>query len=195
MLNTICVFCGASHGNHAAYREAAVELGEEMARRKLGLVYGGGSVGLMGTVATAVAAQGAPVTGVIPNALKRRELSGETVGELIPVASMNERKLIMARLSDAFVAMPGGFGTMDELFEMVTWGQLGIQSKPIGLLNTNGYWDPLLAWVDHALAEGFIRAPHRDLMVVAESAAELLDRLATHQPPAGLTKWLDWEQL
>lgn len=192
-LTSICVFCGASSGAQHIYTEAAQRLGREMVQRRMGLVYGGGSVGLMGTVAQTVLDGGMPVTGVIPRALQPRELAGESIGALHVVDSMHERKLLMARYADAFIALPGGFGTMDELFEVVTWGQLGIQRKAIGLLNVNGYWDPLLAWIEHALHEQFIRAHHRDLIVVADEPAALLDRLAAHEPPAGLTKWLAWE--
>lgn len=165
-----------------------------MAQRQIGLVYGGGSVGLMGAIAQTVLNCGAPVRGIIPRALQPRELAGETIGELHVVDSMHERKLLMARYSDAFIAMPGGFGTMDELFEVVTWGQLGIQRKAIGLLNVNGYWDPILAWIEHALDENFIRPHHRGLIVVANEPVELLDLLAEHEPPAGLTQWLAWDQ-
>ena len=167
-LHSICVFCGSSSGTKAVYSDAAVALGRAMAQRQIGLVYGGGSVGLMGAIARTVADGGAPVKGIIPRALQPRELAGETIGELHVVDSMHERKLLMARHADAFIAMPGGFGTMDELFEVVTWGQLGIQRKAIGLLNVNGYWDPMLAWIEHALNEQFIRPHHRNLIVVAD---------------------------
>ena len=193
-LHSICVFCGSSSGTKAVYSDAAVALGRAMAQRQIGLVYGGGSVGLMGAIARTVADGGAPVKGIIPRALQPRELAGETIGELHVVDSMHERKLLMARHADAFIAMPGGFGTMDELFEVVTWGQLGIQRKAIGLLNVNGYWDPMLAWIEHALNEQFIRPHHRNLIVVADEPVALLDLLAQHEPPAGLTKWLAWDQ-
>lgn len=193
-LHSICVFCGSSSGANSVYADAAVRLGQEMAQRQIGLVYGGGSVGLMGAIAQTVHNSGAPVKGIIPRALQPRELAGETIGELHVVESMHERKLLMARYSDAFIAMPGGFGTMDELFEVVTWGQLGIQRKAIGLLNVNGYWDPILAWIERAMDESFIRPHHRGLIVVANDPGELLDILAEHEPPAGLTQWLAWDQ-
>jgi uncharacterized protein (TIGR00730 family) len=193
-LHSICVFCGSSSGANSVYADAAVRLGQEMAQRQIGLVYGGGSVGLMGAIAQTVHNSGAPVKGIIPRALQPRELAGETIGELHVVESMHERKLLMARYSDAFIAMPGGFGTMDELFEVVTWGQLGIQRKAIGLLNVNGYWDPILAWIERAMHESFIRPHHRGLIVVANDPGELLDILAEHEPPAGLTQWLAWDQ-
>ena len=193
-LRRICVFCGSSPGNEPIYMETARLLGEEMVRRNIGLVYGGGSVGLMGEVARTVHEGGVSVLGVIPNALAPKELSGESIGELIIVDSMHERKAIMAQRSDAFLTMPGGYGTMDELFEVVTWVQLGIQSKPIGLLNMAGYFDPIVAWIELALANGFLRAHHREILVAESEPAALLDCLAQHEPPAGLVKWMDWEQ-
>lgn len=193
-MSTICVFCGSSAGHNGVYTSAAEQLGDELVRREMALVYGGGSVGLMGTIAHRVAAGGRPVTGILPRALQGRELAGDTIGTLHLVDSMLERKQMMTELSHAFVAMPGGFGTMDELFEVITWGQLGIQSKPIGLLNTNGYWDPITAWIDHAVAEGFIRERHRDLIVVADDPVDLLDQLLVHEPPTGITKWLNLKQ-
>lgn len=193
-LRTICVFCGSSPGNEPIYMETARLLGEEMVRRNIGLVYGGGSVGLMGEVARTVHEGGVPVLGVIPSALAPKELSGDSIGELIIVDSMHERKALMAQRSDAFLTMPGGYGTMDELFEVVTWVQLGIQSKPVGLLNTTGYFDPIITWIELALAKGFLRAHHREILVAEFEPAALLDCLAVHEPPAGLVKWMDWEQ-
>ena len=193
-LRAICVFCGSSPGNEPIYMETARLLGEELVRRNIGLVYGGGSVGLMGEVARTVHEGGVPVLGVIPNALAPKELSGDSIGELIIVDSMHERKAIMAQRSDAFLTLPGGYGTMDELFEVVTWVQLGIQSKPIGLLNMAGYFDPIVTWIELALAYGFLRAHHREILVAESEPAALLDCLAEHEPPAGLVKWMDWEQ-
>ena len=190
----ICVFCGSRSGNSDAYADAARKLGASMAQQKIDLVYGGGHVGLMGIVADAVLRGGGKVYGVIPEKLAERELAHDTLTELFVVRNMHERKMKMADLSDAFIAMPGGFGTMDELFEVVTWGQLGIQRKAIGLLNVDGYWDPMLAWIEHALDEQFIRPHHRNLIVVADEPVALLDLLAQHEPPAGLTKWLAWDQ-
>jgi hypothetical protein len=193
-LSQVCVFCGANGGARPVYAEAAVAMGEELARRRLGLVYGGGSVGMMGIVARTVRAANCAVTGVIPAALTTRELMGEKIGELIVVETMHERKSIMASLADAFVALPGGFGTMDELFEAITWGQLGIHTKPVGLLNVAGYFDPLLALIDHGVTEGFIRPPHRALVVVETDPAALLDRLAAYEAPPGLVRWLKFDQ-
>lgn len=187
----ICVFCGASLGQGSVYQDVAQALGAELNRRRIGLIYGGGGVGLMGTIARAVLAGGGAVTGVIPGPLKTKELSGEVLGDLITVRTMHERKATMTQLADGFIAIPGGFGTLDELFEALTWGQLGIHNKPIGLLNVNGYFTPLLQWIEHALAEGFVRPQHRNLIVVADEPAILLDLMIAYEPPPALTKWLD----
>lgn len=192
-MKTVCVYCGSSHGASPAYTNAAHQLGTELVHRNLGLVYGGGSVGLMGTVAKAVSEGGGAVTGILPRSLKTKEIAETVYGNLIEVRTMHERKAMMTRLTDAFIAMPGGFGTLDELFEALTWGQLGIHTKPIGLFNVNGYFDGLIAWVDHAVTQGFIRPQHRSLLVVAADPGSLLDQLAQHQPPPGLVKWLDFE--
>ena len=189
-LGSVCVFCGASMGSQPAYVEAAVEVGRELGRRRLGLVYGGGSVGLMGALARAAQEAGSSVVGVIPESLTGREIMGDRIGELIVVETMHERKALMASLADAFMALPGGFGTMDELFEMVTWGQIGIHSKPVGLLNVAGYFDPLMQWVENGIDAGFIRAQHRDLLVTESEATALLEQLEIHRPPPGLVQWL-----
>jgi uncharacterized protein (TIGR00730 family) len=188
-MKRICVFCGANIGIDPAFALAAEAFGCAMAERGYDLIYGGGSVGLMGVVARTVLAGGRSVSGVIPRALTTRELAGENIGELIIVDTMAERKERMLTLADAFVALPGGLGTMDELFESLTWGQLGIQSKPIGLLNVDGYFDGLLAWLGRALAEGFVRPHHRNLLVTASGPDDLLDLIEEHQPPAGLVSW------
>ena len=185
-LNTVCVFCGANTGADPRYLDAAAAFGEELGRRGMALVYGGGSVGLMGAVARAAQSAGVSVIGVIPTGLTSRELMGQAIGELTVVETMHERKALMASLSDAVVALPGGFGTLDELFEAITWGQIGLHAKPIGLLNVAGYFDALIAFVDHGVREGFIRLRHRDLFLVDDDPARLLDRLAVHQPPVGL---------
>ena len=192
--NNINVFCGSSPGNGPIYMDVADALGTELAKRSIGLVYGGGSGGLMGAVARAADGAGGRVLGVIPAALAPKELSGESIGELRVVDTMHERKAIMAAESDAFIAMPGGFGTLDELFEVMTWVQLGIQNKSIGLLNVDGYFDPIVAWIDQAIEHGFVRSRHRDLIVVASDPVELLDRLIEHEPPAGLTRWMNLDQ-
>lgn len=192
-LNRVCVFCGSSAGSRPAYAAAARELGEALVRRGLGLVYGGGGVGLMGVLADTVLAAGGEVIGVIPQALVDREVASPRVADLRVVDSMHERKAMMAELADAFVALPGGLGTLEELFEVLTWAQLGIHGKPCGLLDSEGYYAPLVAHLDHAVAERFVRSEHRELLVVERRPEALLDRLATHRPPA-VAKWLDLDQ-
>lgn len=193
-LKNVCVFCGANAGARPIYGAAAETLAAELVNRDLDLVYGGGSVGLMGVIAGAMHRGGRNVLGIIPRSLEPKELSGTSFGEVIVVGSMHERKLLMAKRSDAFIAMPGGFGTLDELFEMITWGQLGIHAKPVGLLNVEGYFDPLLAWIDGAVEEGFVRKHHRELVVSDDEPVALLDIIATYAPPPGLLQWLDIEQ-
>jgi uncharacterized protein (TIGR00730 family) len=188
-LKNICVFCGASPGAHPVYMNAAQALGAALAARGIGLVYGGGTVGLMGAIARSVASHGGRVIGVIPGALMVKELVSDVIGELNIVETMHERKARMVSLADAFIGLPGGFGTLDELFEAITWGQLGIHSKPIGLLNVNRFFDPLLSWVDLALAEGFVRPQHRRLVQATDTPAALLDLLAQYIAPPGLVKW------
>jgi uncharacterized protein (TIGR00730 family) len=193
-LSSICVFCGANPGKRPIYVEAAVALGRELGRRGIDLVYGGGSVGLMGAVARAARDAGCRVTGIIPESLTTKELMGEKVGELIIVGSMHERKALMTQRSDAFIAIPGGFGTMDELFEAITWGQIGIHNKPIGLLNLDSYFDPLVQWIDHATQEGFIRPHHRDLIVVGTDPVHMIDQLVAYQAPPSLVPRLGLDQ-
>lgn len=188
-MKRICVFCGANMGVRPEFAAAAEAFGRAMAARGYDLIYGAGSVGLMGVVARAVAAEGRHVSGIIPRALTTRELAGDNIGELIVVDTMAERKERMLTMAHAFVALPGGLGTMDELFEALTWGQLGIQSKPIGLLNVNGYFDGLLTWLGRALDEGFVRPQHRNLLVSAPEPETLLDLIEVHQPPVGLVTW------
>ncbi|MCX5731563.1 MAG: TIGR00730 family Rossman fold protein [Deltaproteobacteria bacterium] len=189
-MKNVCVFCGSSSGRRTAYARAARQLGAAMAEREMGLVYGGGSIGLMGVLADAALAAGAEVVGVIPRALARREIAHHGLTRLEVVPSMHARKARMAKLSDAFVAMPGGLGTMEELFEVLTWGYLGIHAKPTGLLDVGGYWRPLIHLLDHAVEEGFLRPAHRELVVVDRSPARLLERLARHRVPAA-TRWID----
>ena len=190
-IQRVCVYCGSSAGGRPVYREAARALGGELARRGWGLVYGGGGVGLMGILAEATAGAGGEVIGVIPRALMEREgVAADGLGELRVVGSMHERKALMAELSDAFVAMPGGLGTLEELFETLTWAQLGLHRKPCGLLDVGGYYHKLVALLDHAVEEGFVRPQHRELLVVGDEPGELLDRLAVHRPPA-VEKWIE----
>jgi uncharacterized protein (TIGR00730 family) len=174
---SVCVFCGSSSGTQPEYAEAAVELGKALVRRGYGLVYGGGSVGLMGRVSKAVFESGGDVVGVIPTALEPKEISGESVGEVVVVKDMHERKALMATKSEAFVAMPGGFGTLEELFEVITWHQLGYHDKPVGLLNTGGYFDQLLSFIDHSVEQGFISPNARKILKSAATPAELLDAM------------------
>jgi uncharacterized protein (TIGR00730 family) len=175
------------------YAEAAREFGRLLASHGLGLVFGGGHIGLMGVVADAVLAAGGEVIGVIPQSLMARELGHGGLTELHVVETMHQRKALMSDLSDGFAALPGGFGTADELFEILTWAQLGIHARPVGLLNTAGFFDPLLAWLDHAVAEGFLRAAHREMIVVEERPGDLLGRLLRHRPAPATEKWIGRE--
>ena len=188
-IRRICVYCGANVGARPVYAEAARRLGELLGAQKLGLVYGGGNVGLMGVVADAALAAGAEVLGVIPQALVARELGHQGITELRVVETMHERKAVMAELADAFVALPGGLGTLDELFEAMTWAQLGLHQKPIGLLEVDGFFAPLVAYLDRAATEGFVRAEHRAALLVASEPELLLKRFATYRPP-NVGKWL-----
>jgi uncharacterized protein (TIGR00730 family) len=173
----VCVFCGASSGRLAAYADAARSFGTALADRGLGLVYGGGRVGLMGAVADAALARGGEVIGVIPRELVERELAHSGLTELHVVASLHERKALMAELADGFVALPGGFGTLDELLEQLTWSQLGLHAKPVGLYDVEDYWRPLIALARHATEEGFVRESDLAAIAVAGDAEGLLDRL------------------
>ena len=188
-MTSVCVFCGSASGLRAEYADAAREVGRELAARGLALVYGGGRVGLMGQVAQAALAAGGTVVGVIPHALAKKEIAQEDCTELVVVDTMHERKALMADRAGAFVALPGGFGTLDELFEILTWAQLGIHAKPVAVLNVRGFFAPLLALLDHMTAEGLLRPAHRDLLLVAESAPELFEKLTAWQPTAPATKW------
>lgn len=179
----ICVFCGSSPGARPAYAEAARALGRLMAERELGLVYGGASVGVMGHMARAVLEAGGNVIGVIPEDLLRKEVAFTELPDLRVVDSMHARKLTMMELSDAFIALPGGFGTFEELFEALTWGQLGLHAKPCGLLNVCGYYDGLLHFLDHVVTQAFVAAPHRAMLLVEDEPAALLDRFAAYRPP------------
>jgi uncharacterized protein (TIGR00730 family) len=186
----ICVFCGSSPGASPAYAEAARQFGLLLARRGLGLVYGGGNVGLMGILADAVLEEGGEVTGVIPHSLVAREVGHQGLTDLRVVDTMHERKALMADLADGFVALPGGIGTLDEWFEIWTWAQLGLHDKPCGLLDVAGYYSPLLAFLDRMVEERFLRDSHRAFVLVDTDPATLLDRMASHTPPA-VEKWID----
>jgi uncharacterized protein (TIGR00730 family) len=188
-IRRICVFCGSNSGKDPVYRQAAVALGKTIVRRELDLVYGGGSVGLMGILADTVLEAGGSVTGIIPRALERREVAHEQLTAIHVVDDMHTRKAKMEELADAFVAMPGGYGTLEELFEVVTWAQLGLHRKPVGMLNPAGYFDGLLDCIDSAVVEGFIKPEHRRLLVVGAEPDALLDALARHEPPE-VEKWI-----
>ena len=180
----ICVFCGSSPGARPEYVAMARDLGTLIAERGFGLVYGGSRIGLMGEVAAASLRAGGEVIGVIPRALAERDVAFDGLPDLRVVGSMHERKALMASLSDAFVALPGGFGTVEELAEVLTWSQLGVHAKPCALLNVLGYFDRLLDFIDHAIAERFVHPANRSLLLVAAEPADLLDRLFDHQPRA-----------
>ena len=184
-LRSICVFCGASPGHDPAYADAATRVGEELARRGIGLVYGGGRLGLMGVVADAALAAGGQVTGVIPRGLVDRELAHPGLTELRVVSTLHERKAVMADLSDAFIALPGGLGTLEELAEVLSWAQLGLHAKPIGALDVGGFWSPLVGHLDHAAGEGFVSEAHRGLLLVDDDLDRLLGRLDAWDAPGG----------
>lgn len=189
-MRRVCVFCGSKPGASPAFREAATGLGRALAGRGLGLVYGGAAHGLMGAVADAVLDGGGEAIGVIPHGLARHEFAHPRLTQVHFVGSMHERKALMESLCDGFIALAGGFGTLDELFEALTWAQLGLHDKPVGLVDTDGYYRPLVAWLDGALAQGFVpKAFERALVVDAEPAA-LLERLLVHEPPASPVQWL-----
>ena len=190
----ICVFCGARPGADDIYTRQAAALGAEIARRGYGLIYGGGNLGLMGAVSRAAHEGGASVHGIIPGPLAAKEISGDTIVHTEIVETMHQRKARMAELSDAFITMPGGFGTLEELFEIISWIQLGIHSKPMGLLNVNGFFDPLRQMLDHQIDQGFIPVRYRSLLVVAEEPAELIDGLLVHETPASSVQWISAEQ-
>lgn len=189
----VCVFCGSNSGHRKVFSDAALELGNELVKRKIDLVYGGGSVGLMGLISQTVYDGGCHVLGVIPKALMPLEISGETVGEVRTVSDMHERKAAMAREADAFIALPGGYGTMEEVMEMITWSQLGIHKKPVGLLNVDGYYNSLLALFDNGVAEGFIKPGARHIVLSAPTAKEMLAKMeqytASHDHVAPRESW------
>ena len=192
-MKRVCVFCGSSVGNSSAYSEYAEALGQLLAAKKIGLVYGGGHVGLMGVIADAVLAAGGEVTGVIPQALDDREIAHSGLTDLRVVDSMHTRKAMMADLSDAFIAMPGGVGTFEEIFEAITWTQLGVHRKPCGFLNVAGFYTPLIAFIDQAVTEGFIKSVHRAMIVVDDNPERLLDSLAAIELP-DVPKWIRREE-
>jgi uncharacterized protein (TIGR00730 family) len=192
-MKRVCVYCGSSTGNKDIYRDMAEAMGALLARRGIGLVYGGGNVGLMGIVADAALAGGGEVIGVIPQSLADREVAHVGVTDLRVVDSMHTRKALMAELSDAFIAMPGGVGTFEEFFEAVTWTQLGVHRKPCGLLNAGAFYSPLAAFIDQAVTEGFIKPIHRAMIVVDDDPERLLNALAEIELP-DVPKWIRREE-
>jgi uncharacterized protein (TIGR00730 family) len=190
----VCVFCGSSPGARRAYAEATVEVARLLADDGVGVVYGGGHVGLMGVLADTAMARGGEVIGVMPQALVDREIAHGAISELRVVGSMHERKALMAELSDAFVALPGGLGTLEELFEVYTWSQLGLHDKPCGLLDVDGYFAGIVDFLDHAVRERFVREQHRDMLVVERDPRALIDRLREFEPQVVRPKWIDREE-
>lgn len=189
-MQRICVFCGANTGSPGIYREAAVRLGETLARRRIEVVFGGGGIGLMRVLADAAMGDGGHMIGVIPDALVAKELAHRGVSDMRVVHSMHERKALMAELSDGFIALPGGYGTIEEFCEVLTWTQLGLQRKPCALLNVAGYYESLLQLFDHAVAEGFLVPANRELVLVDDDPSRLLDRMEHYHAPT-VPKWID----
>ena len=193
-MHSVCVFLGSNPGRDPRFAQAARAMGRELAGRGLTLVYGGSNVGLMGLLADTVLAAGGRAVGVIPEALRDKELAHPGLSELHVVSSMHERKALMAERSDAFVALPGGMGTLEELCEMLTWGQLGFHAKPCGVLEVNGYWGGLFRFLDTMVDSGFLRTEHRDMLLSADTPAGLLDAFAAYAPPR-VKKWLSPSEL
>lgn len=183
----VCVFCGSRPGHNPIFADAARDMGHALAARKIAVIYGGGRVGLMGTVADAALLAGGTVIGVMPQALIEREIQHTRLTELHTVATMHERKMKMAELADAFIALPGGAGTLEEIFEQWTWAQLGIHQKPCGFLNTNGYFDPLRTMIDRMVAEEFLQPEHASMLVFGDSVTGILERFENYHPP--VKKW------
>ncbi len=193
-INTICIYCGSSSGRHEKYDSAANALAEALVSRNIKLVYGGADIGLMGVVANQVLNLGGEVIGVIPKALALKEVAHKHLTQLHITESMHERKMMMAELSDGFIALPGGIGTLEELFEIWTWAQLGFHNKPCGLLNINGYYDSLIGFLDHVLAEQFLKKEHHAMLLVETNPNTLLDRYSNYQPPA-IRHWVSKDEI
>ncbi len=189
MMKSICVFCGSSWGYRKDYEESAIALSREIARRGYRLVYGGSSVGLMGACADAALAEGGEVVGILPRQLKLKEIDHKGLTELHLTDSMHERKAMMAEMSDGFISLPGGAGTMDELFEIWTWGMLGWHEKPSALVNVSGYYDDLIRFLDKTATEGFVKQEHRDMLIVGDDPSAILDRMEAYEPPV-VSKWI-----
>ena len=190
-MRRLCVFCGSSPGARPAYGEAAEELGRLLVAEGIGLVYGGGKVGLMGRLADAVLAEGGEAIGVMPEALVAKEIGHPGLDDMRVVGSMHERKALMADLSDAFVALPGGLGTVEELFEVYTWSQLGLHLKPCALLDVEGYYEGIATFLSHAVQERFVRPDHREMLIVERAPRLLVERLRAFEPAALVPKWID----
>jgi uncharacterized protein (TIGR00730 family) len=193
-MERVCVFCGSSPGARPAYAEATAEVARLLVGEGIGVVYGGGHVGLMGVLADTAMAAGGEVIGVMPQALVDREIAHGRISELRVVGSMHERKALMAELSDAFIALPGGAGTLDELFEVYTWAQLGLHDKPCGLLDVEDYFARLADFLDHAVRERFVREEHRAMLMIEREPRALIERLRGYEPRAVAPKWIDREQ-
>lgn len=194
-MKRLCVFCGSNRGRRALYANAARLMGKALGERGIGLVYGGGHVGLMGVIADAALAAGAEVIGVIPRAMVDKELAHAGLTAMHVVDTMHQRKALMAELSDAFAALPGASGTADEMFEVMTWAQLGLHAKPIGILNVGNYFSRLLGWLDQAVKEGFLKASHRQLLLESPRPEELLDLLHNYKPKKNVGKWINERDL
>jgi uncharacterized protein (TIGR00730 family) len=188
-MKSICIFCGSNWGNREEYKQAASAISREIARRGYTLVYGGAGVGLMGACADAALAEGGKVIGILPEALKEKEVDHKGLTELHLVSSMHERKAMMAELSDGFISIPGGAGTMDEMFEIWTWGMLGWHDKPSALMNVEGYYDDLIKFLDKTAEEGFVRKAHREMLIIDSDAKSILDQMENYEPPQG-SKWI-----
>lgn len=193
-LNSIVIFCASSYGNTAVYREQAAYVGKFFAERGIQLVYGGGKVGLMGAVANAALDAGGSVIGVIPHFLNSKEREHTGVTKLITVETMHDRKRIMNEYADGVIALPGGFGTLEELFEMITWAQLGLHKKPVGLLNTNGFYTHLIKFIDHMVDEGLLRPENRAMLLIGETIEELLGKMENYEPTT-VTKWIKKDEI
>ncbi len=189
-MKSVLVYCGASPGTNPVYRETAEALGLALVKRKIRLIYGGGSLGLMGVVSNTVMKNGGEATGIIPNFLDKMEVGNPDLTEIHRVDTMHQRKSLMQELCDGIITLPGGFGSMDELFEILTWAQLGLHQKPIGLLNINGFYDPLIAQIDMMVKEGFLRMENRGLMVISDNIEDLFTKMENYEP-VPVMKWLE----
>ena len=189
-MKNVAVYCGSSPGRNGIYRDEAARLGRLMAEKGIRIIFGGGQVGLMGALADAALGAGGKVVGIIPRFLHVKEVAHHGLSELITVESMHERKALIHDMSEAFVALPGGFGTLDELFEMLTWGQLGIHRKAVGILNIHGFFDPVIAAMDRMVQEGFLKRENREVVLTEACPAELLTRLSGYVPPESVPKWI-----